>query len=111
MVQHRCRPSPARKHGSLLCQPAATDCAHGPAFPDPRPYVQDLLDRRLAREREIETAVRDGLSDPYEIAASLYQKVNPVLRRAAERNVLSHLSKLVEEGRVKKDGAEGYSLA
>ena len=84
---------------------------HGPAFPNPRPYVQDLLDRRLAREREIETAVRDGLSDPYEIAASLYQKVNPVLRRAAERNVLSHLSKLVEEGRVKKDGAERYSLA
>lgn len=84
---------------------------HGPALPDPRPYVQEILDRRLAREVEIESAVRNGLSDPYEIAATLYQKTHPVLKRAAERNVLSHLSKLVAEGRVKEDGGGGYVAA
>ena len=84
---------------------------HGPALPDPQPYVQELLDRRMARERDIEAAVREGLSDPYKIAAFLYQKANPVLKRAAERNVLSHLSKLVAEGRVKEAGADIYVAA
>jgi glyoxylase-like metal-dependent hydrolase (beta-lactamase superfamily II) len=81
---------------------------HGPALPDPRPYVQEILRRRLDREREIEAAVRTGLSDPYEISANLYQKTHPVLKRAAERNVLSHLSKLVAEGRVREDGTGGF---
>ena len=48
----------------------------------------------MARERDIEAAVREGLSDPYKIAAFLYQKANPVLKRAAERNVLSSASPL-----------------
>ena len=84
---------------------------HGPPLPGPRPYVQEILDRRMARELEIEAAVRKGLSDPYEIAASLYSKTHPVLKRAAERNVLSHLSKLVAEGRVKESGVTGYVAA
>ena len=74
---------------------------HGPALPNPRPYVQESLGRRIAREREIEAAVRDGLSDPVCIAEVLYAKQNPTLKRAAERNVLSHLSKLETEGRVR----------
>ena len=85
---------------------------HGPALPDPRPYVREILDRRMAREVEVEAAVRNGMSNPAEIAASLYpKKTHPVLRRAAERNVLSHLSKLLAEGRVREDGAGGYVAA
>ncbi len=81
---------------------------HGPMLPDPRPYVRELLARRMAREAEIESAVRDGLSDPVAIASTLYNKSNPVLRRAAERNVLAHLSKLVAEGRVSEPEAGRY---
>lgn len=81
---------------------------HGPALKDPRSYVQQLLEKRMIRESQIEAAVRNGLSDPFEIAATLYNKSHPVLKRAAERNVLSHLSKLMVEGRVKKDSSEHY---
>ena len=82
---------------------------HGPALPDPQPYVGELLKRRIAREHDIEAAIRDGLSDPYEIAAALYRKANPTLKRAAERNVLSHLAKLVAEGRVAQIGPDRYA--
>jgi glyoxylase-like metal-dependent hydrolase (beta-lactamase superfamily II) len=82
---------------------------HGPALPDPVPYVEEVLRRRMMRETEIEAAVRNGVSDPARISASLYHKTHPVLKRAAERNVLSHLSKLVAEGRLKEDGAGGFS--
>jgi glyoxylase-like metal-dependent hydrolase (beta-lactamase superfamily II) len=81
---------------------------HGPALANPRPYVQNLLERRMAREQEIEDAIRGGLSSPLAIAATLYRKSNPVLQRAAERNVLSHLSKLVGEGRVREISGENY---
>lgn len=84
---------------------------HGPALENPRPYVQNLLDRRMAREAEIEAAVQKGLSDPFAIAAILYHKSNPVLKRAAERNVLSHLSKLVAEGRVREVAADRFVAA
>lgn len=81
---------------------------HGPMLPDPQPHVQDLLDRRLSRERDIVEAVANGLSDPVEIAGSLYRKANPTLKRAAERNVRAHLFKLVGEGRVREAEADRY---
>lgn len=84
---------------------------HGPALPDPRPYVQNLLDRRMAREVEIEDAVRKGLSDPSAISETLYHKSNPVLKRAAERNVRSHLSKLVAEGRLQEIAVDRFVAA
>jgi hypothetical protein len=35
---------------------------------------------------------------------ALYQAIDPRLRKAAERNVLSHLLKLQAEGRAVRDG-------
>jgi glyoxylase-like metal-dependent hydrolase (beta-lactamase superfamily II) len=83
---------------------------HGPALPFPQAYVQDTLDRRMRREREIERAVNEGLSDPVRIAGALYDQQNQTLRRAAERNVLSHLSKLNAEGRVMEKDAHWYAV-
>ncbi|MGQ7793597.1 MBL fold metallo-hydrolase [Faunimonas sp. B44] len=77
---------------------------HGPQLPDPRPFIQDLLKHRLDREAEIEAALRRGPSTPAALAEYLYAKANPVLRRAAERNVRSHLTKLAAEGRVEQVG-------
>jgi glyoxylase-like metal-dependent hydrolase (beta-lactamase superfamily II) len=82
---------------------------HGPVLPNPQPYVAELLRRRIAREVEIVATIRDGISDPVEITAALYHKAHPTLKRAAERNVRSHLSKLVAEGRISEDGAGRYS--
>ncbi len=72
---------------------------HGPPLPSPRQYVERLKAHRLARE----AAILDALgSDPVSSRAlteRLYASVDPRLWRAAERNVLSHLEKLVAEGR------------
>lgn len=84
---------------------------HGPLLHNPRPFVQELLDRRLVREQEIINAVGRGLSRPDDIRSALYSKTNPVLVNAAYRNVLSHLAKLVTEGRVKHLEDDRYVLA
>jgi hypothetical protein len=38
------------------------------------------------------------------LVSRLYAKTDPMLRRAAERNVLAHLIKLDAEGRVTRQG-------
>lgn len=81
---------------------------HGPLLHDPQPYVEELLRRRQDREQEILEAVGRGLHRPDDIRSALYNKTDPVLVRAAYRNVLAHLAKLVAEGRVKDLGGDTY---
>ena len=78
---------------------------HGPALNDPHPYVTALLDHRIARENAIAAALRDGGAMTSKVLVeALYSKIDPILKMAAERNVLAHLLKLQGEGRVKQDG-------
>ncbi len=79
---------------------------HGPALSDPQPYVRDLLAHRIARENAIAAALAQGPADTHALMEALYSKLDPMLRRAAERNVLAHLLKLESEGRVLRDGSE-----
>jgi hypothetical protein len=80
---------------------------HGPALPDPLPYVADLKRRRMTREAEILRLLQDGSLSVPEISRRLYAKLDPVLQGAAERNVMSHLQKLWGEGLVEEDD-EGW---
>lgn len=80
---------------------------HGPPIPEPRAFVQALLDHRLAREAAILAAVDAGPRTARAVTAELYKDVDPRLLRAAERNVLAHLDKLLAEGRVSQ-AAEGW---
>ena len=75
---------------------------HGPKLPDPVPFVQALLDHRLAREGAILEALGAAPLGSRAITDLLYSQVDPRLRRAAERNVIAHLAKLVEEGRAQQ---------
>jgi glyoxylase-like metal-dependent hydrolase (beta-lactamase superfamily II) len=77
---------------------------HGPPLPEPQAFVGELIAHREAREREIEAALAAGPAGVGELAARLYAKVEPALRRAAERNVLAHLLKLEGEGRAIRRG-------
>jgi glyoxylase-like metal-dependent hydrolase (beta-lactamase superfamily II) len=78
---------------------------HGPMLPDPRALVRDLLAHRRDREAAIAAKLREGAAGTATLMDALYSKQHPMLRRAAERNVLAHLQKLEEEGRVERDGA------
>ena len=77
---------------------------HGPPLPGPKPYVQELLDRRVKREDEIAAALQAGPLGTWDLVDALYSKTDPWLRRAAERNVVAHLFKLQAEGRVAVEG-------
>jgi glyoxylase-like metal-dependent hydrolase (beta-lactamase superfamily II) len=77
---------------------------HGPMIPDPIPFVRDLLTHRQQREAAIETALRQAPMTTMGLVDTLYSQVSPTLRRAAERNVIAHLQKLVAEGRARRDG-------
>jgi glyoxylase-like metal-dependent hydrolase (beta-lactamase superfamily II) len=78
---------------------------HGPPLDRPRKLVRELLEHRQARERAIARALDGGApADTYTLMDTLYSQVDPRLRRAAERNVLAHLLKLEQEGRVRREG-------
>ena len=77
---------------------------HGPLLRQPRDLVREMLTHRQARENAIADKLTGGPADTYVLMDTLYSKINPRLRRAAERNVLAHLLKMEVEGKVLRDG-------
>jgi glyoxylase-like metal-dependent hydrolase (beta-lactamase superfamily II) len=77
---------------------------HGPPLAQPRELVREMLKHRMAREEVIAVKLADGPANTYTLMDTLYSQVHPRLRRAAERNVLAHLLKMEEEGKVARDG-------
>jgi glyoxylase-like metal-dependent hydrolase (beta-lactamase superfamily II) len=75
---------------------------HGPLLPNPRVLVAELLSHRQHRERTILAQLESQPWDVAHLAAQLYQKTDPFLKAAAQRNVLSHLLKLKAEGHVRE---------
>jgi len=84
---------------------------HGPALPDPHPYVERLLGNRVRRENDIFAMLqRVGETTIQEIARVLYNKSDPYLVWAAEANVEAHLHKLRDEGKVRQNGDNWRSV-
>jgi glyoxylase-like metal-dependent hydrolase (beta-lactamase superfamily II) len=77
---------------------------HGPTLTDPHPFVRELLRHRELREQAIAQALRGRAMGTWELVDALYSQTNPILRRAAERNVSAHLLKLEGEGRAVREG-------
>ena len=77
--------------------------AHGPVVPPPRGrgLVRWQMEHRLERERQVVAALGKGLGSVEDIAREIYPKnLKKGLRRTAERNVATHLKKLVGEEKV-----------
>ena len=83
---------------------------HGPAVPDPLPFVRFLLAHRRAREAAVAAALGPAPLTARAITDQVYARLDERLRRAAERNVLAHLLKLRDERRA-ADGPEGWVAA
>jgi ribonuclease/clavin/mitogillin len=74
---------------------------HGPLVHDPRERLQQYIDHREERERQIlGVLAAGGELTSWEIMLKLYTDINPRLRRAADGNVRTHLRKLEREGRI-----------
>ena len=63
---------------------------HGPPLPNPKPYVEELLDRRLKREQAILQALRNGPLTTWDLVDRLYSKADPRLS-ARQNETSSHI--------------------
>jgi len=70
---------------------------HGPPVANPYEKIDEYIRHRREREKTILLAVRDGVSTPKEIVARVYTDVSPKAHGLAERAVLAHLEKLIED--------------
>jgi glyoxylase-like metal-dependent hydrolase (beta-lactamase superfamily II) len=76
---------------------------HGPAIANPYQKIDEYIAHRLQREELILAAVREGHFTPKEIVARVYTDVSPKAHALAERAVLAHLEKLMEDGLVEQE--------
>ena len=81
---------------------------HGPAIANPYRKVDEYISHRLDREEKILEAVRQGSVTPKDIVARVYTDVSPKAHAMAERAVLAHLEKLIEDGLVLQSGTERF---
>ena len=79
-------------------RPARLLPAHGPVIEDPEKLIDDYLEHRRQRERQIVEALQAGCRTAGEIVERVYVGLPPGLRSAAEETVRAHLQKLNEEG-------------
>jgi glyoxylase-like metal-dependent hydrolase (beta-lactamase superfamily II) len=75
---------------------------HGPAIANPYRKIEEYISHRLDREQKILNAVRRGAATPKDIVASVYTDVSPKAHSMAERAVLAHLEKLIEDRLVER---------
>src|SRR6185437_3084109 len=77
---------------------------HGPAIDDPQAHVRAFIAHRREREAAILARLAAGGDAIPAIVDAIYVGLDPRLRSAAGRSVLSHLVALIEDGRVACDG-------
>ncbi|MGB2693941.1 MAG: MBL fold metallo-hydrolase [Dehalococcoidia bacterium] len=80
-------------------------CGHGPVVREPNRKLQELIDHRHEREEQILSLVREGRDTVRRIVKAIYPELDKRLVSMATSQVLSHLSKLEREGRVRTSGA------
>ncbi len=75
---------------------------HGPLVHDPRERLQQYIDHRNQRDRQVLEALGiGGEMTSWDIMTRIYTDIDSRLRRAADGNVQTHLKKLEREGRLK----------
>ncbi len=83
---------------------------HGPVIHDPRGKIQEYIEHRRDRERQVVESVGEGVSSIPAIVARLYKDVPTLLHVVAEKSVQAHLLKLEHEGRVVARGEEYFPV-
>jgi len=82
---------------------------HGPIVEDPASLIDEYLEHRAQREKEVIAALSDGAKTPEAIVGRVYTNLAPSLLAAAADSVLAHLVKLHDEGRALV-GDDGWGL-
>lgn len=78
---------------------------HGSPVTDPQPFLQAYYEHRLGREAQVLACVAQGVNTVAPMVRQMYAAVIPELHIPAARSVLSHLTQLVQDGRLSvRDG-------
>ena len=81
--------------------------AHGPVIEDAPGKIQEYLDHRMLRERQILETLGAGIHTIPEMVKAIYAEIPVALHGHAAMSVHSHLKKLRQEGRVAESPSEG----
>ena len=73
---------------------------HGEIISEPRLKIEEMVHRRLSREKEILDMLEQGDRTVKQMFEYLYPKLEERLHEAARRQILAHLVKLERDGRV-----------
>jgi len=85
---------------------------HGDVMDDPKAVLAEYVEHRLAREQQIQDALRDGPAKIEDLVTRIYVGVPEALHPMAARSVHAHLVKLKAEGRVSgRDANSAWKLA
>lgn len=79
---------------------------HGPAVANPYAKIDEYISHRLEREQKILQAIRDGVATPKDIVVRVYTDVSPKAHAMAERAVLAHLEKLIDDNLILRTGPD-----
>lgn len=79
---------------------------HGPPIKESHTKVQELIEHRLTREAQILDLIHRGRDTAESIVKAIYPELDKRLTNSARGQVLAHLFKLRDEGRVTMDGTD-----
>ena len=68
--------------------------SHGSAIFDAKTKIEEYIFHRLEREKQVLEAIQNGATTAEEIAAAVYQNLNPTIFPLAVKSVEAHLEKL-----------------
>jgi glyoxylase-like metal-dependent hydrolase (beta-lactamase superfamily II) len=77
---------------------------HGPPVKEPPRKIQELIDHREQREDQILHLLDGGRDTVKSLVKGIYPELDKRLLQMAQGQVLSHLHKLQDEGKLKLDG-------
>lgn len=77
---------------------------HGPLVGKPEEKIKEYIKHRLMREQQVVDALRHGRNTIGDITEMIYVDVPSPLKNVAEFSVQAHLIKLINEGRVTREG-------
>jgi ribonuclease/clavin/mitogillin len=75
---------------------------HGPAVANAYAKIDEYISHRLKRERKILQAIQQGATTPQDVVARVYTDVPPTAHAMAERAVVAHLEKLIQDNLIMK---------
>ena len=84
--------------------PAIIYPGQGPVVTDPRAKLQELVRHRREREAQIVELLRQGPKSVDDLFRTIYPRLDARLGHLARNQILSHLAKLENEGRVSASG-------